>query len=816
MNEYSSLGAGDEGRSVADTPLEPRLSDTTAFLPLVRPKAHIALTAIPPDGGGRTYTKTFGPAEADAALRWLEEHSAAGRNLYWTVNPTRERITSKAKKEDIENLDWLHVDIDPADGADPAEAREAALVLLQGYKHQPSLIIDSGGGIQAFWRLEEPGLFIGCKLDAAEEAECFTRQIEMDLAQMIAEAPGARSLIKVDGTHDCCRLMRLPGTINQPNEKKRKAGRKPRLASVIEYHEDRAHPLGEFTAAPRRDDDRGTGQGKVQLEREPPRLRDLDELPPAVTQRTRMLIVQGDDPDDAQRYASRSEVTFAVVCELVRAGCDDHTIAAVLLDPDFGISAHTRAQKRSLEYAARQIERAREEVEEPMLRELNAKHFAVGSIGGKFRIASARRSEIDKGREYLEYQTVADFKHRYMNRKVQTGTKKGNPTYAPAGGWWLEHPMRRQYDTVVFAPGEATDELTEFNLWRGLAVKPEKGSWPRLHRLIHEALAGGNAEYADYIVKWLAYAVQHPDSPAEVALVFRGARGVGKSTLGHVMRRIFGQHGMNVTHPKHLHGQFNDHLHDCCLLFADEAVAPGDKAAEQMIKVMITEPTLLLEPKGLGKFTARNRLHVMMASNERWVVPAGTDERRFAIFDVSPHLAARPGDPREADNRAFWDSLYAEISGEGLSAFLHDLIELELGDWHPRRGVPQTAALNEQKAASLTGFKRVWFDLLASGELPHLRSMRDCGAGHVFVSTSELLEYAQQRTRRDDMTLNEVGQLMAHHGCERDDRRRPRGWVLPPLSEMRRKWDEIEFPAAWRSTPGWGAGAALPDENDPY
>lgn len=376
--------------------------------------------------------------------------------------------------------------------------------------------------------------------------------------------------------------------------------------------------------------------------------------------------------------------------------------------------------------------------------------------------------------------------------------------------------MRRQYETIVFAPGETTDELSEYNLWRGLAVTPEPRPWPLLHRLIHESLAGGNVEYAEYIMRWLAFAVQHPERAAEVALVFRGKRGVGKSTLGHAMRRIFGQHGMSVTHPQHLHGQFNDHLHDCILLFADEAVAPGEKKAEQMIKVMITEPTLLIEPKGLGKFTAKNRLHVMMASNERWVVPAGADERRFAIFDVSAHLAARPGDPNEERNRAFWDALYDEIDGEGLHGFLHDLLAIDLGTWHPRRGVPQTAALNEQKAASLTGFNQVWFDLLASGELPYLRTMRDCGAGHVFVSTSELLEYAQQRTRRTDLTLTEVGEVLGRLGCEKDDRRRPRGWIVPPLGDARRTWDEVEFPSAWQPTPGWGISGAVSDENEPY
>ncbi|MBX7496850.1 RepB family DNA primase [Qipengyuania sp. 6B39] len=742
---------------------------------------------------------------------WIQRHNLVERyNIYFMLNTPTHDLTKKAKKRDTKWMIGGHVDIDPRkppNDATEAEKvqhyareREAAATKLRDFKPAPSLKIDSGGGMQGIWLFEDP-LYIGGNEAAAEDAELYNQHLE--------------TVLGGDSCHNVDRVLRLPGTINW----KEGDGRKPRLArlvSPLEGELPKRYRVAEFTAASARKASVTSGQAKVQLEGIPAPI-DLDTLPAAVTPRTRMLIVQGDDPDDPLRYSSRSEVTFAVVCEMVRAGCTDEQIAAVIADPDLGISAHTLAQKQTRAYVERQIERARAEVEEPMLRELNGKHFAVGSIGGKFRIASPRRSEIDEGRECLEYQTVADFKNRYMNLKVQCGTDgNNNPKMVPAGDWWLKHPMRRQYETIVFAPGENTDELHEYNLWRGLAVTPEPHSWPLLHRLIHEGLAGGNAEYAEYIMRWLAFAVQHPERAAEVALVFRGKRGVGKSTLGHAMRRIFGQHGMSVTHPQHLHGQFNDHLHDCILLFADEAVAPGEKKAEQMIKVMITEPTLLIEPKGLGKFTAKNRLHVMMASNERWVVPAGADERRFAIFDVSPHLAARPGDPNEERNRAFWDALYDEINGEGLQGFLYDLLAMDLGNWHPRRGVPQTAALNEQKAASLTGFKGVFFDLLKTGELPQLQAVRDCGGGHVFVSTSELLEYAQKRTRRDDMTLNEVGELLDNLGCMRDGRRRPRGWVMPPLEEIRRKWDEIEFPGAWQPTPGWGVGSAAPDENDPY
>jgi hypothetical protein len=112
------------------------------------------------------------------------------------------------------------------------------------------------------------------------------------------------------------------------------------------------------------------------------------------------------------------------------------------------------------------------------------------------------------------------------------------------------------------------------------------------------------------------------------------------------------------------------------------------------LKRLITEPTLTIEPKAVDPFSMSNCLHIIMASNEDWVVPAGMDARRFAVMDVS---SQRMGD------KAYFKALWAEMEEGGTAAMLHDLLSMDLRGWHPRDDIPQTEALLQQKMESLKG-----------------------------------------------------------------------------------------------------------------
>jgi ABC-type multidrug transport system fused ATPase/permease subunit len=110
-----------------------------------------------------------------------------------------------------------------------------------------------------------------------------------------------------------------------------------------------------------------------------------------------------------------------------------------------------------------------------------------------------------------------------------------------------EDASRLQFRGVTFRPGEPKVVNECLNLWQGWGVAPKPGDWGLIRQHIEVVLAGGNEEFANYIIRWIAWAIQNPAAPAEVALVLIGEKGAGKGTLVRCLQRIFGAHAFQVT-----------------------------------------------------------------------------------------------------------------------------------------------------------------------------------------------------------------------------------------------------------------------------
>lgn len=183
----------------------PDVQHIAAFLASVGDGLH--LCSIVPDGACRG--RWFGEDVAAATL-WAKSENEQGKGVYWTVNLVVEGSHGKPSKYDIVAARYIHVDIDPPKGGGTFDklAKTAELCALSA---QPSLIIDSGGGVQAFWRL--------------------TGRADLEEVAALNRAVSAR--LGGDHCHNIDRLMRVPGTLNYPNAKKLASGRTVSLAKVI-------------------------------------------------------------------------------------------------------------------------------------------------------------------------------------------------------------------------------------------------------------------------------------------------------------------------------------------------------------------------------------------------------------------------------------------------------------------------------------------------------------------------------------------------------------------------------------------------------
>ncbi|HWX29902.1 MAG TPA: primase-helicase family protein [Steroidobacteraceae bacterium] len=389
---------------------------------------------------------------------------------------------------------------------------------------------------------------------------------------------------------------------------------------------------------------------------------------------------------------------------------------------------------------------------EEVINEFNSKYAVVNETGQA--VVYERIYDPVLQRSALCRIRFEDLRKFYQNRPV-TLELAGRSVTRSAAEWWLGHADRRQFlRGVVFDPTNKPPANC-WNLWSGFSVAPTPGDWSLMRDHIRLVICSGVENHADYVLNWLGRLFQQPNRQGEVALIFRGAKGVGKGILARWIVKAFGQHGIHIFNPIQLVGRFNLHLRDCLILFGDEAFYAGDRQHEGVLKGLITEPLLPIEGKGRDLVIVPNMLHVILASNSDWVIPASADERRYAVFDVP--------DSRRGD-LAYFADIEKQMENGGLAAMIHDLLERDITRFEVRN-VPATEALTTQKTLSLASIEKWWLAVLSRGFLWKSRH----GAMYfqqwqAFYSTELLhrsyLQWVQENHPYDRKTREDLGRFM--------------------------------------------------------
>jgi hypothetical protein len=282
------------------------ISDNTkkavAFLNALFPNKRINIVAIDPHS--EHVTGITRPIDSGAIANFIE-HNNGKRNVYYSVNtPTDDAPDNKLKKEHIKEINAVWLDADPAKDKDFNEERKRlhkfAAELAQS-ENPPTVITDSGGGVQAFWLLDKP-------IPATDENKKHYEALSRGLAAQYG----------TDKVQNIDRIMRVPYTWNIPSAKKK--GREKTLARSAKINPRRYSDFKFITPSEAEEGINDIDYSKLDMTqvKVPPSKALLDKLA--------ILRKRNDKIDDLwtnkiDMKPSRSERDFTLAKELKGEGC---------------------------------------------------------------------------------------------------------------------------------------------------------------------------------------------------------------------------------------------------------------------------------------------------------------------------------------------------------------------------------------------------------------------------------------------------------------------------------------------------------------
>ncbi len=331
-------------------------------------------------------------------------------------------------------------------------------------------------------------------------------------------------------------------------------------------------------------------------------------------------------------------------------------------------------------------------------------------------------------------------------------TKDDVMNLLPRHGWeqLKEHPTWRVVrDSEIGFDPTGQDNNVLCNLWGGWPTAPKKGSCQYLLDLLEYLCSGeeNGRELYEWMVKWLAYPIQHPGAKMKSAVVVHGPQGTGKSRFFEAHAKIYGQYG-RVLDQSAIEDSFNaDWASKKLFILADEVLARGDMFhLKNRLKGFITGDTIRVNTKMVTAHTEKNCMNIVFLSNEHMPVVLENDDRRHCVIWTPPKL------PDE-----IYDRVNEEIDNGGIEA-LHDyMLNLDLGNFKPWTWPPSTRAKRELIDLGIGSEERFIRDWV-SGETPH--PLCPCGSMDLYTAYQRYCSrHGVKHTRDSAQFLGHVGKL---------------------------------------------------------
>lgn len=360
----------------------------------------------------------------------------------------------------------------------------------------------------------------------------------------------------------------------------------------------------------------------------------------------------------------------------------------------------------------------------------------------------------------------------------------------PRHGWedMRSHPNWRVVrDTEIGFDPSGQDPQIKCNLFGGLPMQPKPGECSTLLELLHHlcSLEPNSEEVFHWVIRWLAYPLQHLGAKMQSAIVVHGPQGTGKSRFFEAYGKIFGPYA-RVLGQEALEDKFNsDWAEKKLFILADEVLARSDMFhIKNRLKGFITGDTIRVNPKNIAAHTERNCMNIVFLSNERMPLVLEKDDRRHLVLWSPPKL-----------DEAFYEAVNAEIDNGGVEALYDYLLKVDLSGFHPWAKPPMTKAKRDlvlQSASSEERFVEEWLALEIEGADGEPLPVCPCLGTHLFQAYERWCAARGERHRRLQELIGFLGKRpgwQAGKTCStwtnlRDRTVKSRKMVIPSIEDM--------------------------------
>ena len=539
-------------------------------------------------------------------------------------------------------------------------------------------MVDSGNGLQAFYRVTDGSL---------EQCEA----VGQGLIHQFAGDPG---------TNNFNRVMRLPGTVNWPDERKKRRGCVPCLATVVCPDYGISYAVSDLLSEFGSEAQGGTGPaadialGEIELI-------SADDLQLGPDEYLRCLIENPQNPD-------RSGAVFAFTCEALKVRLSPEKIAGILLNPENAVSAHCLDQKDPERTVIRAIQNA---MREPDIRTLfenwdarfgRADHENEAQVVEILTLDEMRERFvfIKDGSQVADLQrphfilTLSDFRNATAASIVRVPkNSEGDYRTLPCSEAWLRDKLRRECDTVTYRAGHGEftyDPLGRiaFNTWRPFVRTEPPTDWQILAQpfLAHVSWLFG--EEAKPFIDWLAHIEQVPGAlPHFGWLHIAKAHGMGRNWLSGVLERIWpGRVAAAFDLSATLNSSYNGRLAGRYLAIVDEVDEGNSGRAyqhAQKLKQLVTESTRHINPKYGRQYEEFNSCRWLVFSNSQAALPLEDKDRRFWVVSSKDSPKAE----------SYYRRLYALLDDElFIASVAHLLGQRDISGFNPGQRPPLSEA----------------------------------------------------------------------------------------------------------------------------